>query len=161
MKLFECQSCGNPLYFENTKCERCHHQTGYLPDLEVVSAVEPEGDKWVALADRSKLYRFCANWELHACNWMVEADSSTPLCRACQHNRTIPDISDPARFAQLQYIHDLIHAKLPKRADAPAPPPASSQDASEQALRPALLRQTLSAVTRRLLGGGDRDGANA
>ena len=84
MKLFECQSCGHPLYFENTKCERCHHQTGYLPDLEVVSAVEPEGDKWVALADRSKLYRFCANWELHACNWMVEADSATPLCRACR-----------------------------------------------------------------------------
>ena len=99
MKLFECQSCGHPLYFENTKCERCHHQTGYLPDLEVVSAVEPEGDNWVALADRSKLYRFCANWELHACNWMVEAESGTPLCRACQHNRTIPDISDPARFA--------------------------------------------------------------
>ena len=48
MKLFECQSCGHPLYFENTKCERCHHQTGYLPDLEVVSAVEPRGDQWVS-----------------------------------------------------------------------------------------------------------------
>ena len=121
MKLFECQSCGHPLYFENTKCERCHHQTGYLPGLEVVSAVEPEGDKWVALADRSKLYRYCANWELHACNWMVEADSATPLCRACQHNRTIPDLSDPARFAlwrrmeeaKRRLIYSLIKLKLP------------------------------------------------
>ena len=87
----------------------------------MVSAVEPEGDKWVALADRSKLYRFCANWELHACNWMVEADSATPLCRACQHNRTIPDISDPARFAlwkrmeeaKRRLIYSLIKLKLP------------------------------------------------
>jgi hypothetical protein len=43
-------------------------------------------------------------------------------------------ISAPAA-AKLQYIHDLTHGKLPKRADAPTPPPASSQDASEQALR--------------------------
>jgi hypothetical protein len=121
MKLFECQSCGNPLYFENTKCERCHHQTGYLPDLEVVSAVEPRGDKWAALADSSKLYRFCANWELHACNWLVDPDAGSPLCRACQHNRTIPDISDPKRFAlwrrmeeaKRRLIYSLIKLKLP------------------------------------------------
>ena len=121
MKLFECQSCGNPLYFENTKCERCHHQTGYLPDLEVVSAVEPRGDKWTALADSSKLYRFCANWELHACNWLVDPDAGSPLCRACQHNRTIPDISDPKRFAlwrrmeeaKRRLIYSLIKLKLP------------------------------------------------
>ncbi len=97
MKLFECQSCGHPLYFENTKCERCHHQTGYLPDLEVVSAVEPEGDKWVALADRSKLYRFCANWELHACNWMVEAEA-VRRC-AAPASTTAPSRTSPTRRA--------------------------------------------------------------
>jgi hypothetical protein len=121
MKLFQCQSCGHPLYFENTKCERCHHQTGYLPDLEVVSAVEPDGDKWIALADPDKRYRFCANWERLACNWMVEADAGTPLCRACQHNRTIPDISDPTRYAlwrrmeeaKRRLIYSLIKLKLP------------------------------------------------
>ncbi len=121
MKLFACQSCGHPLYFENTKCERCQHLTGYLPELEVVTAVEPEGDKWVALADRSKLYRFCSNWEMHACNWMVEADSGSTLCRACQHNRTIPDISDPVHFAlwrrmeeaKRRLIYSLIKLKLP------------------------------------------------
>lgn len=121
MKLFECQSCGNPLYFENTRCQRCQHLTGYLPDLEVLSAVEPDGDKWVALADPGKRYRFCANWELHACNWMVRTDAGTKVCRACEHNRTIPDISDPARHALWQrieeakrrLIYSLIKLKLP------------------------------------------------
>lgn len=121
MKLFECQSCGNPLYFENTRCQRCQHLTGYLPDLEVVSAVEPDGDKWIALVDPGKRYRFCANWELHACNWMVRSDAGTTVCRACQHNRTIPDLSDPARHALWQrieeakrrLIYSLIKLKLP------------------------------------------------
>ena len=64
-------------------------------------------------------------------------------------------ISAPA-VAKLQYIHDLIRGALPKRADAPMAPPASSQEASEQAARPAL-RQKLSAVARRLLGGERQD----
>src|SRR5262249_4998462 len=95
--------------------------TGYLPDLETVSAVEPEGPNWVALADPGQRYRFCANWELQACNWMVPVGSASPLCRACQHNRTIPDISDPARHllwrrmeeAKRRLIHSLVKLKLP------------------------------------------------
>jgi hypothetical protein len=123
MKLFECQSCANPLYFENIKCERCHHQTGYVPDLETMSAVEPDGTTWIALADpeSSHRYRFCANWEAHACNWLVPADATSPFCRACQHNRTIPDVSDPARHllwrrmeeAKRRLIYSLIKLKLP------------------------------------------------
>jgi hypothetical protein len=126
MKLFECQSCGHPLYFENTACERCHHKLGYLPELGALSAVEPEGTNWIAMADPHQRYRFCANWELGACNWMVEADSGSPLCRACQHNRTIPNLSDPARFAlwrrmeeaKRRLIYSLIKLKLPTPAQA-------------------------------------------
>ncbi|WP_373516534.1 zinc-ribbon domain-containing protein, partial [Pricia sp.] len=29
MKIFRCQQCENPLYFENTKCEVCGCQLGY------------------------------------------------------------------------------------------------------------------------------------
>ena len=39
MKLFECQNCGQLLYFENTRCERCGHVLGYLPDRAVLSAL--------------------------------------------------------------------------------------------------------------------------
>jgi len=37
MKLFECQNCGQPLYFENTLCESCGLRLGYLPDRQVVT----------------------------------------------------------------------------------------------------------------------------
>lgn len=121
MKLFACQSCGHLLYFENTSCERCGHKIGYLPEKEMMSAVEPQGANWTALADAQTLYRFCANWEQHACNWMVEADSQSPYCRACQHNRTIPDVSDPARHnlwkrieeAKRRLFYSLIKLRLP------------------------------------------------
>lgn len=99
MKLFKCQKCSSLLYFENAKCESCGSTTGYIPHLEVLSAVEPNGSDWTALADPDRLYRFCANWERQACNWLVESDSVTPYCRACQHNRTIPDVSDPENHA--------------------------------------------------------------
>ena len=36
MKLFECQKCGQVLYFENTSCESCGLRLGYLPEREEV-----------------------------------------------------------------------------------------------------------------------------
>ncbi len=40
MKLFECQHCGQPLYFENTRCESCGRDLGYLPSKETITALE-------------------------------------------------------------------------------------------------------------------------
>jgi hypothetical protein len=46
MKLFECQHCGQLLYCENTRCQRCGHVLGYLPDGAVLSALaEGDGDR--------------------------------------------------------------------------------------------------------------------
>lgn len=54
MRLFECQNCGQLLYFENTLCEKCGHILGYLPELSVLSALAPAGDgDWQPLADRN------------------------------------------------------------------------------------------------------------
>ena len=61
MKLFECQHCGQPLYFENTKCGSCGHKLGYLPTLETVTALEEADAVWRALADPTERYRLCAN----------------------------------------------------------------------------------------------------
>ena len=61
MKLFECQNCGQPLYFENTRCESCGLQLGYLPERETVTALEEADGAWRALAEPKRLYRFCAN----------------------------------------------------------------------------------------------------
>ncbi|MEA1673261.1 putative zinc-binding peptidase [Nitrospirillum sp. BR 11163] len=104
MKLFNCQSCGQMLYFENRVCERCGHRLGYLPDDDKMHAVEAAGDVWHALGAPEKLYKFCANAALDACNWLLPAGSEETLCAACRHNRTIPDVSCPTALAQWRKI---------------------------------------------------------
>ncbi|TWB71888.1 hypothetical protein FBZ87_106132 [Nitrospirillum amazonense] len=104
MKLFNCQSCGQMLYFENRVCERCGHRLGYLPDDDKMHAVEAEGDAWHALGAPEQFYKFCTNAELDACNWLLPAGSDEPLCAACRHNRTIPDVSCPTALAQWRKI---------------------------------------------------------
>jgi hypothetical protein len=91
MKLFKCQHCGQLLYFENTICERCSYRLGFIPEMMALSALEPEGDVWRALAAGKKTYRFCANAAFDVCNWMVEANAPDTYCTACRHNRIIPD----------------------------------------------------------------------
>jgi hypothetical protein len=98
MKLFSCQYCAQVLYFENTRCEKCAHPLGYLPDQDVVTALEPDGAAWRALAASGGSHRFCANAAYDACNWLVPADSTDVYCKACRHNRTVPDLSVPANL---------------------------------------------------------------
>jgi len=93
MKLFECQNCGQPLYFENTRCESCGLQLGYLPAKETVSALEEGEGDLRAMADPGARYRYCANARHEVCNWLISVDSPDQFCAACRHNRTIPDLS--------------------------------------------------------------------
>lgn len=117
MKLFECQHCGQLLYFENARCERCGHDLGYLPELATLSALTlQEGEVWYALATPERLWRFCANARHGACNWMLPAEAEESLCIACRLNRTIPDISVPENLSRWQRIenakHRLVYALL-------------------------------------------------
>jgi hypothetical protein len=121
MKLFRCQACGQLLYFENTKCEKCGRRLGYIPGAETLSALEPEGDEWRARAVKGKLYRFCANAAYGVCNWLIETESADTLCLACRHNRTIPDVSIDANvvawrkieLAKHNLFYTLLKLKLP------------------------------------------------
>ena len=61
MELFECQSCGQLLFLENRRCEKCGRQDGYLPEANTLSALEADGPSWRPLASPTWLYRFCAN----------------------------------------------------------------------------------------------------
>ena len=81
MKLFKCQSCQQILYFENTVCVRSGHRLGYIPEIATLSALEPAGDIWRALATSGDTFRFCANAEHAACNWLIEASSPERLLR--------------------------------------------------------------------------------
>lgn len=129
MKLFNCQSCGAMLFFENTSCETCGHRLGYLPDLAEMTALEPDGDAFRALGEPQRLYRLCANAEHDVCNWLVDANATQTYCAACRHNRTVPDTTDPAsheRWRKLEVAkHRLIYSlvrlgiPLPDRNDDP------------------------------------------
>jgi hypothetical protein len=106
MKLFECQHCGQALFFENSHCESCHRRLGYLPSLETISALEPSGEgQWTALAAPSRPLPFCANAEDDVCNWLVEdADEGEIFCRACRHNRTIPSLASGDNLARWRKV---------------------------------------------------------
>lgn len=121
MKLFECQHCGQPLYFENSACESCGRRLGYLVPEATVSALEPEDDLWRALADPGQLYRMCANATHEVCNWLIPAHEPGAFCVACRHNRTIPDLAIPSNIfhwrkieaAKHRLFYSLLRFKLP------------------------------------------------
>ncbi len=135
MKLFQCQNCGLPLYFENTRCERCGLSLGYLPDRETITALKPDESAstadqtlWRALAD-TNLYRHCANTTYGVCNWLVPAAAPDSYCVACRHNRMIPDLSLPANLdkwralevAKHRLFYTLFQFRLPVETPAESP----------------------------------------
>jgi hypothetical protein len=109
MKLFECQSCRQPLYFENTRCESCGRQLGYLPSHETVTALQANNGSLRALAEPKGRYRYCANVEHNVCNWLLPLDHPEQFCAACRHNRTIPDLSQPHNLARWRKIEIAKH----------------------------------------------------
>ena len=92
MKLFECQACGQPLYFENSRCESCGRRLGCLPAIQEISALEPKEGQWKPLAAPGSRVRFCRNADHDACNWLIPMEDDHPYCTACRHNRTVPDL---------------------------------------------------------------------
>ncbi|MDB5592542.1 putative zinc-binding peptidase [Enterovirga sp.] len=126
MKLFKCPCCGQLLHFENTRCENCGRRLGYVPEADVLSALEPIPERqgvWQARAEIGGQYRFCANAEHDVCNWLIPADSSAGFCLACRHNRTVPNLSQPGAEAAWRRIeaakHRLFYGLL--RLDLPRP----------------------------------------
>jgi hypothetical protein len=117
MKLFECQHCGQLLYFENTRCERCGRVLGYLPDRASLTALTAkDGQRWHSSAAPEQTFRFCANAAHDACNWLVPADGAQRFCRACQLNRMIPHLETPGNLLLWQRLeaakHRLVYGLL-------------------------------------------------
>ena len=121
MQLFECQACGQPLYFENVVCGSCGRRLGYLPEKTTITALEPDGEQYKALADPDGRYFTCANLVYESCNWLIPADSGDTYCVACRHNRTIPDLSDKRNLilwrrievAKHRLFYSLLRLRLP------------------------------------------------
>lgn len=98
MKIFSCSNCDQLVFFENVRCTSCDATLAFLPDVAVVSALQPDGDAFKALAAgaKGKRYRLCQNSLDHGvCNWAVPVEDDEKLCRSCRLNDVIPDLSQP------------------------------------------------------------------
>ncbi|MCB0109615.1 MAG: putative zinc-binding peptidase [Caldilineaceae bacterium] len=117
MRLFTCQNCGQLLYFENTVCEKCGHALGYLAaENDLLTLTPAQNDQWFAAAAPAIAYRYCANVQYGACNWLIAAEATNPFCTACQLNGTIPDLSRPTNLTRWKKIeaakHRLVYSLL-------------------------------------------------
>ena len=116
MKLFHCQVCKQPLFFENSQCLGCGSVVAFLPDYFTMAAIEPAAQEgtW-QLRPRPgrksgpRRYRQCHNGQEHGvCNFCVPAHDSNPLCVACRLTRVLPDLSQEGN---LHRWHDIEIAK--------------------------------------------------
>jgi len=107
MRIFRCETCGNPLFFENVSCLQCGSALAFLPDRLALCAIEPAPvqDQGANLWRRKapprrrpglRQYRLCRNSaDYQACNFAVDASDPTPLCVSCRQTRVLPDLSIP------------------------------------------------------------------
>jgi len=108
MKVYICNNCQNPLYFENSQCLKCSHPVGFDPvSLSMVTLTGKE--------------RYCKNAEYGVCNWLVPAAGEPSFCVACELNRVIPSLdSDQNKVrwknmevAKHRLIYSLLRLRLP------------------------------------------------
>ena len=124
MKIFRCQKCKNPLYFENTKCEVCRCKLGYLEETSTLATLVRAADKresdsvksYSLLEDDGHRYRYCKNFRHKVCNWLIPGDNGDEFCTACALNRTIPDLSKRKNLRKWRKLerakHRLVYALL-------------------------------------------------
>lgn len=110
MKLFECRNCGQVLYFENGRCEKCGLSLGFLPETTALSALSAEGgDHWRPITGGAGNYRFCANASHGVCNWLIPAHSPDAFCLACKLNRTVPNLDIAGNLGLWQQLETAKH----------------------------------------------------
>jgi len=128
MKVFHCDRCGQQVFFENVRCERCGATLCYLPELNQISAFEPEGnDLWRSLHPETLglSFRMCDNYaQENVCNWMIAHTGDAPpdtLCQSCRLTHTIPSLIEPKNRAywfkleqaKRRLLYNLIGLRLP------------------------------------------------
>ncbi len=140
MRTFDCDHCGQPLFFENVQCLRCGSALAFLPDRLALAAIEPvpgedglwrrRGARARPPADRS--YRLCRNNTEHqACNFAVPVDDPNPLCVSCRQTRILPDLSVPHnrdRWYRIEVAKRRLFYTLAKLGLVAVEPPGGERD---------------------------------
>ena len=129
MKTFNC-TCGELTFFENVACVVCGRELGFLPDVLLLSSLEPAGDGVFNANDAKpgkQLYKKCQNYAKESvCNWMIPVTTSSgpgkePFCVSCRLNQTIPDLGRKQNhalwvrmeIAKRRLVYSLLNFKLP------------------------------------------------
>lgn len=97
MKRFSCERCGARVFFENVTCEGCKAQLGFIPQELTMGSFESDADPSGPMARLSSAsqssYRRCVHrLPPVACNWMVGADDTEPLCVSCRTTEVFPTL---------------------------------------------------------------------
>lgn len=138
MRIFRCDHCGHPVFFENVQCLHCASALAFLPDrlfLAAVEALPGEPGLWRRKSPRhgGRHYRMCHNHGTHqACNFAVPAHDPNPLCVSCRQTRILPDLSVPAnqeRWYRIEAAKRRLYYTLARLRLAPVDPPADQPTA--------------------------------
>ncbi|MET0312103.1 MAG: putative zinc-binding peptidase [Burkholderiaceae bacterium] len=110
MKIFICDSCGHPVFFENSQCLHCGSMLAFIPnDLDLAAVFPVEGDSMLwrryGAPDGERAFRLCQNQTAYqTCNFAVEASDASPYCVSCRQTRILPDLSQSANFERWNRI---------------------------------------------------------
>lgn len=127
MRAFPCPNCRRLNHFEVRVCPGCNATLGYDPAIDGFRFLADDATVWRDSAGEVAEVVVCANNnDYQICNWLVASDDTTPMCRACRHNRTIPDLSEPSvpprwgkiEAAKRRLFHTLMKLGLPLETKA-------------------------------------------
>jgi hypothetical protein len=127
MAPYPCPNCKRLLHFEVRVCPACGFTLGYDPGSDGFLFLGDGATTWRDIDGEPHEVAVCANNNSYeVCNWLVSTAEGTPYCRACRHNRTIPDLSVPSvpprwrriEEAKRRMFHTLIRLGLPLETKA-------------------------------------------
>jgi len=121
MKLFKCTNCGQLLYFENSLCECCKHELGFVHnDLTLHTLDKDKSGQYSLLSKKQNTlgswlggkktaFKYCKNHEFGVCNWLLPANDTKIYCKACELNHIVPNLADPENLTQWRLIESAKH----------------------------------------------------
>ena len=119
MKLFKCDHCGQPIYFENYFCVQCNALLGFDPQQMDMLSLQPvagsDNNFTLAGTNSAEQYKYCSNKQYNVCNWLLHK-SESEYCIACNLNHTIPNLDQQdhrEKWARIEVAkHRLVYSLL-------------------------------------------------
>ncbi len=108
MRVFNCDACGHPVFFDSVQCVHCGATLAFLPEQLHVACLRPvsgtrDSVLWESLSSLTsgkppgRLYKMCSHrGPVGQCNFALPADDPHALCESCRQTRWLPDLSDPS-----------------------------------------------------------------